>query len=90
MNRLFGKPKVQAPAPSLGDAATSINTRIAALDEKIKGLDSELVKFKEQLKKTKPGTYTFSHKSWNLVRTNGIICFQVQQQKTLNVEHWIL
>mmetsp|Transcript_7787 Transcript_7787/g.7862 ORF Transcript_7787/g.7862 Transcript_7787/m.7862 type:complete len:226 (+) Transcript_7787:212-889(+) len=53
MHRLFGKKKEAGPAPSLGDASTSINNRVGAIDEKIKGLDGELIKFKEQLKKAK-------------------------------------
>ena len=52
MNRLFGKKKVVAPPPTLGDASTGINNRMGTLDEKIGALDKELLKFKEQLKKT--------------------------------------
>jgi hypothetical protein len=37
MHRLFGKPKAAAPTPTLSDASTSINNRVGALDEKIKG-----------------------------------------------------
>ena len=54
MHRLFGK-KVEkppaAPAPSLSDASSSMNTRIEGLDKKIKELDTELLRYKEQLKK---------------------------------------
>ena len=53
MHRLFGKPKQAAPTPTLSDASTSINNRVASLDEKIKGLDGELIKFKDQLKRAK-------------------------------------
>ena len=53
MHRLFGKPKAAAPTPTLSDASTSINNRVAGLDEKIKGLDGELIKFKDQLKRAK-------------------------------------
>lgn len=54
MHRLFGKsaPKVpSAPEPTLSDASASINVRIAALNEKISGLDDELRKYSIQLKK---------------------------------------
>ena len=46
MHRLFGTSKPKEPTPSLGDATTSINNRVKALDEKIAGLDGELMKFK--------------------------------------------
>ena len=39
------------PPPSLSDASNNINTRVASIDVKIKGLDQELIRFKEQLKK---------------------------------------
>jgi len=54
MHRLFGKSKPKEPAPpepTLSDASTSINNRVAAIDSKIKGLDEELRRFRDQLKK---------------------------------------
>ena len=58
MHRLFGKSKAAnaAPTPSLADASVSINNRVGALDEKIGGLDAELVKFKDQLRRVKGPT----------------------------------
>lgn len=53
MHRLFGKKKETPPPPSLSDAAGGINARIAALDDKIKGLDNELRVYKAQLAKAK-------------------------------------
>jgi charged multivesicular body protein 5 len=53
MHRLFGKSKPKEPAPSLTDATGRINSRVEEIDKKIKGLDGELSKFKEQLKKVK-------------------------------------
>lgn len=50
MNRLFGKKKDVVPPPSIQDATGSLNTRTAQLDEKIKGLENELRRYKEQLK----------------------------------------
>mmetsp|Transcript_20480 Transcript_20480/g.28191 ORF Transcript_20480/g.28191 Transcript_20480/m.28191 type:complete len:229 (+) Transcript_20480:8-694(+) len=53
MHRLFGKPRAAAPpGPSLGDASTNISGKINELDTKIKGLDDEMRRYKEQLKKT--------------------------------------
>lgn len=60
MHRLFGKSvnskqtTSEAPPPSLNDAASSITTRMTALDEKIKGLDSELSRYKTQMEKVSP------------------------------------
>lgn len=53
MHRLFGKKKEVPPPPTLGDATGGLNTRIANLDEKIRGLDNELRVYKAQLAKAK-------------------------------------
>jgi len=51
MHRLFGKPKPKVEAPTLSDTSTAIGGRLKDLDDKIKGLDNELRRYKEQLKK---------------------------------------
>ena len=53
MHRLFGKKVEKPPPPTLTEASTSISTRVEALDKKIKDLDLELLKYKEQLKRAK-------------------------------------
>lgn len=58
MHRLFGKKKEVAPPPTLDDAASSLNSRTAVIDDKIKGLDNELRRYKEQLKSAKGPTAT--------------------------------
>ncbi len=55
MHRLFGKKKEVAPPPTLDDAAGGLQTRLTALDEKIKAIDNELRRYKEQLKTAKGG-----------------------------------
>ncbi|KAL5709145.1 hypothetical protein ACHQM5_019865 [Ranunculus cassubicifolius] len=55
MRRVFGVKKDKEPPPSLNDATDRINKRGETVDEKIKRLDVELGKYKEQLKKTRPG-----------------------------------
>jgi len=55
MNRLFGKSKPKVPAPTLDDASKSMDTRAGTIDEKIKKLDDELLRYKQQLSKMKPG-----------------------------------
>jgi len=63
MHRLFGKSvakqatttsSTNVPPPSLNDAASSITSRMAALDEKIKGIDMELSRYKAQMEKVSP------------------------------------
>ncbi|KAF5200726.1 Charged multivesicular body protein 5-like [Thalictrum thalictroides] len=65
MRRVFGVKKDKEPPPSINDATdrsglyqlvpVDINKRGETVDEKIKRLDTELSKYKEQLKKTRPG-----------------------------------
>jgi len=50
MNRIFGKKKDLPPAPTIGEAATSIGGRVDGLDEKIAKLDAELRVHKEKIK----------------------------------------
>jgi len=55
MKRIFGSSKPTTPAISLEDATKKVDSRVEGLDVKIKKLDAELVGYREQLKKTKPG-----------------------------------
>ncbi|KAK1409714.1 hypothetical protein QVD17_36243 [Tagetes erecta] len=55
MRRVFGAKKDKEPPPSLNDATDRINKRGESVDEKIKRLDVELARYKEQIKKTRPG-----------------------------------
>ncbi|GMN60996.1 hypothetical protein TIFTF001_030082 [Ficus carica] len=55
MKRVFGVKKDKEPPPSINDASDRINKRGETVDEKIKKLDAELSRYKEQLKKTRPG-----------------------------------
>lgn len=55
MHRIFGKAKAKAPAPSLDDAASSMEKRGGEVDGKIRQLDEELMRYKTQLKKMRPG-----------------------------------
>ena len=53
MNRVFGKKKKAAPAPSLGDTAANLGGRVDEMDKKIQGLENELRGYKEKIKKAK-------------------------------------
>ncbi|RZC78537.1 hypothetical protein C5167_002726 [Papaver somniferum] len=55
MRRVFGVKKDKEPPPSLQDATDRIGKRGESVDEKIKRLDTELSRYKEQIKKTRPG-----------------------------------
>lgn len=55
MNRLFGKSKPAAPAPTLTDVVQSVDKRAESFDKKIKMLDAELFKYKEQLGRMRDG-----------------------------------
>ncbi|KAJ8756234.1 hypothetical protein K2173_025046 [Erythroxylum novogranatense] len=55
MNRIFGAKKNKDPPPSIQDASDRINKRGESVDDKIKKLDAELARYREQIKKTRPG-----------------------------------
>lgn len=55
MRRVFGVKKEKEPPPSVQDASDRINKRGENVDDKIRKLDAELAKYKEQIKKTRPG-----------------------------------
>ncbi|XP_057789250.1 vacuolar protein sorting-associated protein 60.1-like isoform X1 [Salvia miltiorrhiza] len=55
MKRVFGAKKDKEPPPSVQDASDRITKRGDNVEEKIKKLDAELARYKEQIKKTRPG-----------------------------------
>ncbi|XP_043691516.1 vacuolar protein sorting-associated protein 60.1-like isoform X1 [Telopea speciosissima] len=55
MKKIFGAKKEKEPPPSIQDASNRLNTRGENVDEKIKKLDAELTRYREQIKKTRPG-----------------------------------
>ncbi|KAL3838152.1 hypothetical protein ACJIZ3_022743 [Penstemon smallii] len=55
MRRVFGVKKDKEPPPSVQDASDRINKRGDNVDDKIRKLDAELARYKEQIKKTRPG-----------------------------------
>ncbi|KFK38454.1 hypothetical protein AALP_AA3G115500 [Arabis alpina] len=55
MRRVFGAKKNTEPPPSIQDASDRINKRGDSVEDKIKKLDVELCKYREQIKKTRPG-----------------------------------
>jgi charged multivesicular body protein 5 len=55
MRRVFGVKKEKALAPTVEEATQRINKRGDTIDEKVKKLDGELFRYREQIKKTRPG-----------------------------------
>jgi charged multivesicular body protein 5 len=55
MKKIFGAKKNQEPPPSIQDATDRISKRGDSVDDKIKKLDAELARYKDQIKKTRPG-----------------------------------
>lgn len=55
MRRVFGAKKNQEPPPTVQDATDRISKRGETVDEKVKKLDSELARYKEQIKRSRPG-----------------------------------
>jgi len=53
MHRFIGKKAPAAPAPTLGDAAKTLETRTDTLDQRIAKIDKELFEYKKQLKTAK-------------------------------------
>eukprot|EP01018_Ginkgo_biloba_P039127 Gb_25923 [translate_table: standard] len=55
MRRIFGSKKEKAPPPSVEEASEKMNRRGDVINEKIKKLDVELCRYKDQIKKTRAG-----------------------------------
>ncbi|KAL9558005.1 hypothetical protein MBANPS3_001105 [Mucor bainieri] len=54
MNRLFGSGK-KIPKPTLNDAISNTDVRVDAVEVKVKKLDAELTRYRDQLKKMRDG-----------------------------------
>lgn len=55
MNRLFGSTSSAKPKPSLQDAISATDARIDGIQVKVKKLDGELTRYRDQLKRMKGG-----------------------------------
>ncbi|KAL1925483.1 uncharacterized protein VTP21DRAFT_366 [Calcarisporiella thermophila] len=55
MNRLFGTSKPKQPKPTLNDAILSTDSRVDAIEVKIKKLEAELAKYRDQMNKMREG-----------------------------------
>lgn len=55
MNRIFGTAKPRAPKATLNDAISSTDGRVDSVEVKMKRLDAELMRYKEQMSRMKEG-----------------------------------
>ncbi|KAJ3256352.1 hypothetical protein HDU77_003192 [Chytriomyces hyalinus] len=55
MNRIFGTSKAQTPKPTVQDVIRATDERSDSVEVKIKRLDAELIKYKEQMGKMRDG-----------------------------------
>lgn len=90
MNRLFGKAKKEAP-PSLTDAIQKVDGRAAAIELKIKSLDEEIGRIKEQLAKlppTSPSRDSLKQRAVRALQQRKLYEQQIQQmrQQSFNME----
>ncbi|RIB18162.1 Snf7 family [Gigaspora rosea] len=89
MNRLFGTSK-KTPKPSLNDAITATDGRVAAVEVKIKKLDGELAKYKDQMKKMRegPGKNAVKNKALRVLKQKKMYENQRDQlqQQSFNME----
>ncbi|CAJ0651155.1 8412_t:CDS:2 [Entrophospora sp. SA101] len=89
MNRFFGTSK-KTPKPNLSDAIASTDSRVDAVEVKIKKLDAELVKYKDQMKKMKdgPAKNTVKSKALRVLKQKKLYESQRDQlqQQSFNME----
>ncbi|OZJ04274.1 hypothetical protein BZG36_02568 [Bifiguratus adelaidae] len=89
MNRIFGTSK-KTPKPTLNDAIASTDGRVDAVEVKIKRLDAELTKYRDQMKKMREGTAkkTVQQKALRVLKQRKLYEAQRDQlqQQSFNME----
>nr|GAT53030.1 vacuolar protein sorting-associated protein 60 [Mycena chlorophos] len=90
MNRIFGTSASKKPQPSLQDAIASTDARIASIEVKIKKLDAELGRYKEQMAKLRngPGKNAIQQRALRTLKQKKLYEGQLAQlaQQTFNME----
>ncbi|KAG6810951.1 hypothetical protein H0H92_009654 [Tricholoma furcatifolium] len=56
MNRIFGTSAPKKPKPTLQEAIASTDARVASIEVKVRKLDAELARYKEQMSKLRNGS----------------------------------
>jgi len=91
MNRIFGSSSSsRKPRPTLQDAISSTDTRVASIEVKVKKLDGELVRYKEQMAKLRngPGKDAVQQRALRTLKQKRMYESQLAQlvQQTFNME----
>ena len=90
MDRIFGVGAAKTPKPSLQDAITSTDARVASIEVKIKKLDAELGRYKEQMSKLRngPGKNAIQQRALRTLKQKKMYEQQLAQlaQQTFNME----
>ncbi|KAI8923896.1 Snf7-domain-containing protein [Entophlyctis helioformis] len=90
MNRFFGTSKPVAPKATLTDAITATDTRVDSVEVKIKKLDAELIKYKDQMKVMRdgPGKNAVKQKAMRVLKQKKLYEGQrdTLMQQTFNME----
>jgi len=90
MNRIFGSSASKKPKPSLQDAIASTDARAASVEVKIRKLDGELSRYKEQMSKLKngPGKAAIQQRALRTLKQRKMYEAQLAQltQQSFNME----
>ncbi|KAI0042255.1 vacuolar protein sorting-associated protein 60 [Auriscalpium vulgare] len=90
MNRIFGSSSSKKPKPSLTDAIASTDARAGTIEVKIKKLDGELGRYKEQMSKLRngPGKDAIQQRALRVLKQKRMYEAQLAQlnQQAFNIE----
>ncbi|KAH8993880.1 vacuolar protein sorting-associated protein 60 [Lactarius hatsudake] len=90
MNRIFGTSSSKKPQTTLQDVITQTDARSGAIEVKIKKLDGELVRYKEQMSKLRsgPGKEAIQQRAMRTLKQKRMYEAQLAQlaQQTFNIE----
>ncbi|KAJ6538549.1 vacuolar protein sorting-associated protein 60 [Mycena vulgaris] len=90
MNRIFGTSASRKPKPTLQDAISSTDVRMSSIEVKIKKLDGELGRYKEQMSKLRngPGKDAVQQRALRTLKQKRMYESQLTQlaQQTFNME----
>lgn len=80
MNRLFGASS-KTPKPTLTDAIASTDTRIGTIEVKVRKLDAELTRYRDQMAKMRdgPGKQAIQRRAIGVLKQKRMYEGQLQQ-----------
>ncbi|KAG2115972.1 Snf7 family [Suillus discolor] len=90
MNRIFGSSSTKKPKSTLQDAINATDARVASVEVKIRKLDGELLRYKEQMSKLRsgPGKNAIQQRALRVLQQKKLYEGQLNQlqQQTFNME----